>query len=36
MVQFRENTSIKFQLLSYFIDTVIVDKEFIFCFRTEK
>ena len=35
MVQFRENTSIKFQLLSYFIDTVIVDKKLILYLRTE-
>ena len=27
---FRENTFIRFQLLSHFIDTVIIDKEIIF------
>ena len=36
MVQFRENISIKFQLLSYFIDTVIVNKELILYLPTEK
>ena len=29
MVQFRENTFIKFQLLSYLTDTIIFDKELI-------
>ena len=35
MVHLRENTSIKFQLLSYCIDTDIVDKELILYLRTE-